>query len=122
MLVPERSNWSPNTRPTGGSIKVVANRTTRIEKSKRRLSSSLVAITLSYQNPFSFTFLPFTLPSEARADLTVHSLRHSFATHLYRKTRNILLVQKALDHRHITTTQIYAHIDDAELAAAVELV
>jgi integrase/recombinase XerC len=54
--------------------------------------------------------------------LTVHSLRHTFATRLFGKTKNILLVQKALDHRHITTTQIYAHIDDAELAAAVELV
>lgn len=54
--------------------------------------------------------------------LTVHSLRHTFATRLFGKTKNILLVQKALDHRHITTTQIYAHIADAELAAAVELV
>ena len=55
-------------------------------------------------------------------DLTVHSYRHSFASTLYAKTRNLLLVQSALDHKNVTTTQIYAHIDDAELAEAVELV
>jgi integrase/recombinase XerC len=54
--------------------------------------------------------------------LTVHSMRHAFATHLFAKTRNILLVQRALDHRHISTTQIYAHCADAEMAAAVEMI
>lgn len=54
--------------------------------------------------------------------LTVHSLRHTFATRLFGKTKNILLVQRALDHKHIATTQIYAHINDAEMAAAVELI
>jgi integrase/recombinase XerC len=49
-------------------------------------------------------------------------MRNAFATHLFAKTRNILLVQRALDHRHITTTQIYAHCSDAEMAQAMEMI
>lgn len=37
-----------------------------------------------------------------------HSLRHTFAIRLYRKTKDIRLVQVALGHRNITNTMIYA--------------
>ncbi len=37
-----------------------------------------------------------------------HSLRHTFAIQLYRKTRDLRLVQVALGHRNITNTMIYA--------------
>jgi integrase/recombinase XerC len=37
-----------------------------------------------------------------------HSLRHTFAIRLYRKTKDIRLVQVALGHRNITNTMVYA--------------
>ena len=37
-----------------------------------------------------------------------HCLRHSFAIRLYKKTKDIRLVQVALGHRNITNTMIYA--------------
>lgn len=37
-----------------------------------------------------------------------HCLRHTFAIRLYKKTRDIRLVQVALGHRNITNTMIYA--------------
>jgi integrase len=37
-----------------------------------------------------------------------HSLRHTFAIQLYRKTKDLRLVQVALGHRNITNTMIYA--------------
>lgn len=40
--------------------------------------------------------------------ITAHSLRHSFATALYNSTCDIRLVQQALRHTHVTTTEIYA--------------
>ena len=52
--------------------------------------------------------------------LTVHSMRHSFATELYRKTNNLMLVSKALGHSHISTTQIYTHLFDFELEDAID--
>lgn len=48
-----------------------------------------------------------------------HTLRHTFATELLRETRNIRLVQKALGHASLQTTQIYTHIVDEELEDAL---
>nr|BDD44566.1 tyrosine recombinase XerC [bacterium] len=52
--------------------------------------------------------------------VTPHTLRHTFATSLLNKTGNLLLVQKALGHRNVTTTQVYAHVADSVLEQAVE--
>jgi site-specific recombinase XerD len=49
-----------------------------------------------------------------------HSLRHSFATDFLRETHNIRLVQKALGHANLATTQIYTHIVDEELEEALK--
>ena len=48
-----------------------------------------------------------------------HTLRHSFATDLYRQTTNIRLTQKALGQSNLATTQIYTHIVDEELEGAL---
>jgi site-specific recombinase XerD len=48
-----------------------------------------------------------------------HDLRHSFAIRIYRKTRDLLLVQQALRHRSIASTCVYARTDDAAVRAAV---
>jgi len=53
-------------------------------------------------------------------NVTPHVLRHTFATNLHSKTKNLLAVQKALGHKYITTTQIYTHIQDEELQEALE--
>jgi len=53
-------------------------------------------------------------------NVTPHVLRHTFATNLYARTKNLLAVQKALGHQYITTTQIYTHIPDEELQEALE--
>jgi len=49
-----------------------------------------------------------------------HTLRHTFATDLYRQTKDLRLVQKALGHSSISTTQIYTHIVDSELEEAMK--
>lgn len=49
-----------------------------------------------------------------------HTLRHSFATDLLRDTKNLFLVSKALGHSNISTTQIYLHLADPELEAAMK--
>ncbi len=53
-------------------------------------------------------------------DISPHTLRHSFATDLYRETTNIRLTQKALGHSNLATTQIYTHIVDEELEGALK--
>jgi site-specific recombinase XerD len=53
-------------------------------------------------------------------DVHPHMLRHTFATDLLRKTKNIRLAQKALGHAQITSTQVYTHIVDDELEEAMK--
>jgi len=55
-----------------------------------------------------------------RRKASVHSLRHTFATDLYRRTGDVLLVKEALGHRSIASTLIYAHTDRERLRRAVE--
>lgn len=57
-----------------------------------------------------------------RADipyLNFHALRHTTATWLLRKTQNIKVVQKALDHHSLNTTTRYAHLIDNETQDAL---
>jgi len=52
--------------------------------------------------------------------ITPHGLRHTFATRLYSRTGDLLVVQRALGHRHIATTEIYTHLVDGILEEALE--
>lgn len=47
----------------------------------------------------------------------IHSLRHSFATHLLEAGVDIVLIQKLMGHKNVKTTEIYAQITSKQLAS-----
>jgi len=53
--------------------------------------------------------------SHATPYATIHTLRHSYATHCLEQGQNIKHVQEALGHSSIKTTEIYLHLSSNAL-------
>lgn len=58
--------------------------------------------------------------AEIKKNISPHTFRHSFATHLLTNGADLRAIQQMLGHESITTTEVYMHLDRSHLAEVMD--
>ncbi|WP_335965852.1 site-specific tyrosine recombinase XerD [Galbibacter sp. PAP.153] len=61
-----------------------------------------------------------TEKSGIKKNISPHTFRHSFATHLLQNGADLRAIQQMLGHESITTTEVYMHLNRKDLAKVID--
>ncbi len=57
---------------------------------------------------------------DPKSDITLHGFRHACATHMLARGASVVVLQKLLGHRKLSTTQIYAQVETESLKRVLD--
>jgi len=63
------------------------------------------------EHPLTPRTVQLIFKRHAPSGITPHKIRHSYASELYRRSKNLKVVQENLGHTSIKTTEVYLHTD-----------
>ena len=81
-------------------------------------SSNRLVFVNRYGNAISRNYMfrvvrKLALAANVNKDISPHTFRHSFATHLVENGADLRVVQEMLGHESVATTEIYMHVDSS---------
>ncbi len=121
-------------RGKGGRERVVPVGEVAVEWMNKYLSDVRPGMSEGYRNRYLFPgrkgkamtrqgfwkiIKKYALGTGVKADITPHTLRHSFATHMLANGAELRAVQAMLGHSDISTTQIYTHLETPRLKRVI---
>ncbi|WP_282433507.1 tyrosine-type recombinase/integrase [Desulfitobacterium dehalogenans] len=123
MIYIQIGNWSASSRERGEKTGILCfliqqwrlNEYITYYKPNKWLFSGEDPETHISERTIQVIFKNALAKSGIKKDLSVHSLRHSFATHLLESGTDIRYIQELLGHKSSKTTEIYTHVSNKDL-------